>query len=455
MRSMVFVLTVTCVLLSPAMAQQAVGWRTDGTGRYLDADPPTEWAKDKNVVWATPMPDRSNATPILVGDKIFVCSQPTTLVCVNAADGKILWQKTNTYMDVLSPAEAAKAKEDLSRADGLYKKLNPIKKEFGRVRSALRKKPKDEALLTQAKDLRAKMRDLQKQIKPLDTYRPPPTHPVNGHSTCTPVSDGKKVWVLFGTGVAACYDLDGTRLWAKVVQKPTAGYGQSASPLLLGEKFIVHILSLVALDKATGKVLWEAKAPSKFGSIVHARAGDVDVVCCAGGDVIRVADGAALARRLGNLAYCAPVVDGRTVYYVQTGGRGVRLGEIADAKIKTERLWQTQPRKDRYYASPVCHDGLIYAVTQKGILSAIDAKDGKVVYEQDLKLGKGTVYPSIALAGEYLFVSSDNGTTVVAKLGRTFEEVARNSLETFRACPVFAGKRLYIRAYKKLYCIGT
>ena len=38
--------------------------------------------------------------------------------------------------------------------------------------------------------------------------------------------------------------------------------------------------------------------------------------------------------------------------------------------------------------------------------------------------------------------------------GRQFEEVARNSLEEFRSSPVFAGKRMYIRTTKHVYCIG-
>jgi hypothetical protein len=48
-----------------------VGWRTDGTGRYPDAQPPTEWSAQSNVVWKTPLPKPSNATPILVGDRLF------------------------------------------------------------------------------------------------------------------------------------------------------------------------------------------------------------------------------------------------------------------------------------------------------------------------------------------------------------------------------------------------
>ena len=55
------------------------GWRTDGTGRYPDAKPPVTFAPGENVVWATPLPSWSNASPVLVEDRIFVCAEPDTL----------------------------------------------------------------------------------------------------------------------------------------------------------------------------------------------------------------------------------------------------------------------------------------------------------------------------------------------------------------------------------------
>ena len=58
----------------------AVGWRGDGTGVYPDARPPVKWSATENVLWKTPMPGKSNASPILVGDRIFVCSEPSTLL---------------------------------------------------------------------------------------------------------------------------------------------------------------------------------------------------------------------------------------------------------------------------------------------------------------------------------------------------------------------------------------
>ena len=46
------------------------------------------------------------------------------------------------------------------------------------------------------------------------------------------------------------------------------------------------------------------------------------------------------------------------------------------------------------------------------------------------------------------------GTTVVLEPGRTYQEAGRSDLEQTRACPVFSGTRMYVRAGNRLYCIG-
>jgi outer membrane protein assembly factor BamB len=86
--------------LAPVFSQETIGWRTDGTGRYHKADPPQVWGLDKNVVWKTKMPAFSVATPVIVGDKIFVCSDPTSLICLNKADGKILWEQQSSLTEL-------------------------------------------------------------------------------------------------------------------------------------------------------------------------------------------------------------------------------------------------------------------------------------------------------------------------------------------------------------------
>ncbi len=451
MRTML--LLFVCSLVTSTSVIGAVGWRTDGAGKYPAAKPPTKWSANANVAWKTPMPSWSNATPIIVGDKLFVCSEPTTLVCVNLADGKILWTRTNTYFDMLDAAGSTKAKSDNTKAEAISRKIAPLEREHRKLRRQLKKSSNDADLKEKIQNLNKQVRALKAEMKAFDKYRMPKVHKTNGYSSSTPVSDGKNVYVLFGTGVAACYDLAGNRKWIKLIQKPVHDYGHSTSPLLVGDKLLVHVIDVFAVDTKKGAIHWREKSKLAWGSLVHAKVGGADVVVTSSGCVIRISDGEVLTRRLPALSYNTPIINGDRVYFIQARSEVFKLPKNAFEKINRRPLWQATLKKDRYYASPVLHQGLVYAVTQGSIFSVINSKDGSVVYTKNLRLG-GKPYPSITMAGNYLYVSSDNGATVVLKPGREYEEVSRNKLETFRSSPVFKGKRLYIRGYKNLYCIG-
>lgn len=436
---------------SPAGAP--TGWRGDGTGAYPDAQPPVTWSRDSNVVWKAKLPGWSNASPLILGDRLFVCAEPATLACLALKDGAVLWTRTNTYQDILSPDEKVKAKADAAKADDLRAQIKPLREAAKKTAEALKKTPDDAALKATRDELKGKLAPLEEELNRFSTYANPSTHEVNGYSTPTPTTDGKAVYVLFGNGVAACYDADGNRKWAHLVEKPTQGWGHSASPVFVDGKLIVHILKVTALDPANGTILWQTDSSAAWGSPVQARIGDVGVVVTASGDIIRVSDGHKLAQKIAGLAYCAPVVQNGIVYFVQHGGKAIRLPAAAADTIKPETVWTTKPKDDRYYASPVVQDGLIYAVNQHGDWSVIDAADGQIVYEHKLDLD-GTFYPSVTLAGGFVYVSSDNGKTMVLQAGRDYKEVARNTLEPFRSCPVFVGQRVYIRGHDSLWCLG-
>ena len=438
---------------SVCRAGAPVGWRGDGTGRYPEATPPVAWARDTNVVWKTKLPDWSNASPIIVRDRLFVCAEPATLICLSLTDGRILWQATNTYFDILPPAESEKAREEAKQGGQVREKLRGLDGKLRELTEKLKKSPDDEALKAQVDPLKKELEAAKTELKPLETYLTPPTHGVNGYSSCTPTSDGRFVYVLYGNGVAACYDLKGNRRWARVVEKPTQDWGHSSSPLLVGDTLLVQIRQLTALDAKTGATRWQFATDQHWGSPVHARVGDSDVVMTAGGDAARVSDGTGVVRRVSGLSYCAPIVQDGVAYFIETGGKAVRLPEAVGSTNAPAVLWETKPDNDRYYASPVYLDGLIYAVNQKQVFSAIDAATGSIVYSNRLALG-GTAYPSVTLAGKLLYVSSDNGATAVIEPGREFKEVARNRLDEFRSTPVFLGKRMYVRTMKELVCIG-
>lgn len=445
-----------CCLL--ALYASAVGWRTDGTGHYPDAQPPIEWAVDKNVLWSTPLPNWSNASPVLVGDRIFVCAEPATLLCVDRADGKIRWQRNNTWEEMVSPDEGARMKQDLQSADQLTRELRDVEGELRKVADGLQATPDDAGLQAKQTELLPRRDALKRQLAPLANlwYRQPGTHPTNGYTSATPVSDGRYVYVLFGTGIAACYDLEGTRQWITFLEKSSgaSGWGHCVSPVLSGKTLLLHMVNLYALDATTGTVKWKTSSPELWGTPVVTRLGDVPVLVTAHGDILRIADGTMLTRGVRPLDYNSPVVADDIAYFIQAGGKAVKLPATDDGTAP-QVLWQTNPKNDRYYAAPLIHQGLIYDITQAKVFSIIDAATGAVVYTTTLELGGGTVYPSPCLAGNRLFISSESGVTIVMEPGNPPTILATNRLEPFRATPVFDGNRIYIRTLKRLYCLGT
>ena len=457
MRKILLSLLCFVVTLASLAAQEPIGWRTDGTGRYPKADPPKVWGVDKNVVWKTKMPSFSVATPIIVGDKIFVTSEPTSLLCINKADGVILWEKKSSYAELPWTAEE-KVKLEVERAQSavwgkeqqaLEKKLNVLEKmrNDDKEKAKELKKPIDE-LRTQVNELKEKRKALPLLTRATEPYR----DGTAGYSQCTPVSNGKQVFVMFGNCLVACYDLDGTRRWLKQMEHSTAAYGHGSSPTLVGDKLIVHYRDLVALDIKDGAECWRHKIPPLHGTCIPTKIASEDVIFSPTGTLVRVADGKILADKLGQSGDNAPILHDGIAYFIAGNSKALRVPSAITEK--PESLWKANLKGgDYWFSSPIYHDGLIYAINGNCAYSVVDAKTGKLVYQDKLDFG-GRAYPSICQAGKYIYVSSDNGTTIVLEPGREFKEIARNTLETFRSTPIFEGRRMYVRSQKYLWCLG-
>ena len=281
------------------------------------------------------------------------------------------------------------------------------------------------------------------------------THKANGWTSPTPVTDGTHVFTVFGSGVVAAHTVGGERLWARKVEQPAHRWGHSASPVLGGGHLIVHLVDLIALDPATGKESWRAQSKVKWGSPVVTRVAGTEVVITPAGDVFRADDGERIASEIGSLEYATPVVQDGVAYFIEKKATAVRLPEALDGPFET--LWVGRLQGSRHYASPVIHDGLIYAVSREEKFSILDAATGELIDERQLDLGSGSnsAYPSLSLAGGKIYLSTENGTTVVLEQGREYRELARSSIGGFRATPVFAGGRMYLRAFDALYCFGS
>jgi outer membrane protein assembly factor BamB len=431
------------LLVGSAAPSTPVGWRDNGTGCYPHAKPPTEWAEGTNVLWKTKLPGRSQGSPILVGKRLFVVSDPAELLCVDADNGAILWRRSNAPEEIYG---LQKAKE--------------IAAEYTRRKAARRSLEHD---LGQAKGDPDRQKDIRKQLDALTKeYRewsqrfPQPPAYADGETTnsaATPISDGKQVYAVFGNGIVCAYTSGSERRWIKFLETPAIGFGHGSSPALADGKLIVHLNDLFALDAATGETVWRVPLPARHASPLVTKVGQTPVVISPAGAVLRVADGKVLLKNGAlSASECSPVLHEDIVYAVPGGARALRLVPAGEDAVKIEKLWEARTGGGRRTPSPVLHDGLLYSVNTDGILEVLDAANGGAVYKQRLDIG--SLYSSITSAGNYLYLGGTRGTTIVLAPGREYREVARNKLEGFGSSPVFRGRRMFVRTRQHLYCIG-
>jgi len=507
-KSLVFVTIFSNLSCTQVYAEN---WHANGTGRYPDAKPPIEWcaipgSASKNVIWNRPLPSWSNSSPLIMGDRVFVCGEPTaiswpsgeptsrkclnlvdandrcqrylpcwreptSLICLNLADGSILWQRELELIDTLSAnekAELAKVREQdgpiLKSIDELIKQRGILEKE---VVSADRRKEVDEKI----KNVRAEIANIEKQNEALlkvsrnYTKRLTPGwfHGGTGLSTPSPVSDGKYVYVLYGNGIVAAYDRDGNRKWMRFIGRTTGHYGQVASPVVVGDRVIVHLTGISALNTETGETVWHIDAPRETGhnSPIQMRIGATDVIVMSYGEVVAVRDG----RKCSFVGFPpfksywnSPVVENDTAYFnwSQQSWAG-RVSLSPEGEIKTTILlkYPNNNSGDSLYATPVVLDGLLYTLQMGGTFTVYDNSTGQPVYKQQLTPGGSeSWYPSLVAVGGYIYAGHNNGTTVVIKAGREFKEVAQNRTDPYQSTLVFHNNRIYIRTMKGVLCIG-
>lgn len=434
---------------------ELIGWRNDGSGHYDYQGGPV--AGEAVTLWETPLPHRSNASPILAGDRVFVTAEPNRLICLSATDGQILWERTTSYLDL---ADEPSLTEDVC---GLIKQAEAAQ---------LKKFAKDGLELEYTARMEKDLQELPER------FRRPDVHLDSGYSTPTPVSDGENVYVLYGTGLVSSFTLDGERRWNAYPSKPSILFGHSSSPILCEGKLILHTDECVALDLETGEPVW--RRPARYRWATPAVIPGTPLIVLGGGEVIRGTDGQLMADLFPHTEPCdpyvrywgmsSPVVDGHSVYFVDASP--VERNEppsaqrfdltITDEAVSGELRWTKRLRLGKFYASPVVTDERLFVIPSTirgrnddigsvvnrradGTLLVFDKEDGEIL-EGTRELGRDTgVYHTCSLAGNRLWITGHNGKLVVLSAEGTQEELARLQLAPTRSHPLFVGRDLIYR----------
>jgi outer membrane protein assembly factor BamB len=448
-------------------------WRNGGNGLYPGATAATDWKDAGGILWETPLGARGNGCAILVGGRLFFTAEPSMLMCVDAKTGGVLWEKSNEYADLMELTPAARKEMEAEREASKENEgaIAGLERDLYRAERRLRRTPHDSELLSQVDRLKKEIAGLQeKSAGSAAAMKKPPAHDVNGYSSYTPVSDGKHVWVCFGTGVVVCYDLEGRRLWHKRLDAPDHAWGGACSPTLVDGRLIVRFSDYVALDPATGGEVW--RTPS--GGVVFNCPANFELdgryyLYTARGELLRAADGKKLPSQdyeVNAKPWCffnTPSVIGNRVYAAHgcEGEQGDAYAlEIPDSAEKLEKdglkqVWHRTVSKNRYYSSPLVHEGIVYLINREYQMQALDAASGEEIYSERVRGFTGTAYPSLTLAGEVIFVGAEDGNAAFVKPGRAYQEIARTKVDPYRSTPIFNGGTCYLRTHEKLRAISA
>jgi outer membrane protein assembly factor BamB len=294
-------------------------------------------------------------------------------------------------------------------------------------------------------------------------------HPANSPASPTPVTDGKHIYVYFGSRGLFCFDFAGRKVWEHLFGPYRNEEGTGSSPLLWGNLLIQKSDTdeedfLLAVDKRSGKIVWKTSRGGMFRSsstpiVWRAESKDELVVC--GSRQVKGYDpqnGAELwvLEGLTQWVSPSPVTAHGLLYAVSNGpGGNVTLairpggrGNIAATHV----VWKYE-KFAPYISSPIVVGGYLFAVRDGGVMGCINAKTGALAWQQRLP-ARGNYFASPVSADGKIYTLSEEGDVSVVAAKPEFEVLASNSIgERCMASPAISEGLIFIRSDNQLYCI--
>ncbi|MCW5978736.1 MAG: PQQ-binding-like beta-propeller repeat protein [Bryobacteraceae bacterium] len=301
-------------------------------------------------------------------------------------------------------------------------------------------------------------------------------------SSPSPVTDGKTVWVMTGTGILKAFDFSGQERWARDIQKDYGkfglNHGYASSPFLYDGDLIVQVLHgmltddpsyILRIDGASGKTKWrverptdaQRESPDSYTTPALWRKGQTTQLIITGGDYVtghEPATGKELWRQGGlnpekyemNRIIASPVVFGEMIY-VPTRRKPLQAFRM-QGPSKPERVWTFDAGPD--VPTPVTDGKYLYTFDDRGIAHCLDARTGATIWGPE-RIPSATYSASPVLADGKLYMSSEEGLTTVVRAGPKFEILAQNQLDGYTlSSPAISEGQIFLRTANWLYCVG-
>jgi outer membrane protein assembly factor BamB len=307
-------------------------------------------------------------------------------------------------------------------------------------------------------------------------------HAANSYASPTPVIEEGRIYVSYGSPGIACVDTKTCEvLWERRDFVCNHFRGAGSSPIVWNDLLIQHFDGsdrqfLVALDKKTGKTVWEVKRSVDYNDIEPSGKVKADGDWRKAFGTPHVIDwqGTPLLLSSGAKAhYAYDPASGREIWRIDDPGHhsaavrpvaglgmvfiaaGYSQGEVFALKLGGSgvldqsgvawRLKKAAPNKP----SLILDGELLYMINDGGIASCVEAKTGNVLWSQRVQ---GSYSASPLLADGRLYVFNEEGKVGVLKAGREFQLLAENQFESgFMASPAVSGKALFLRTKTALY----
>jgi outer membrane protein assembly factor BamB len=422
-------------------------WRGPaGHGISPESELPTSWSEREGVAWKAPLAGTGASSPIVWGDRVFVTSQ------VGRA--------------AVAPGQHPRlAREEPSLA-GRESPIGGTRHDTDAPRGAIE-------LVVEAFRRSDGTRLWDHRVEATGPF--PELHEKHNLATPTPVTDGERVYAYFGSEGVYAYDFDGKPAWSRDIGDiKSVGLGVASSPVLWRDLLLLQADEdsgeasfIVALDRRTGAEVWRKPRPVQASwttpTLITGPDGKEQLLTSGNEHLIAYdpANGAEIWRTKGldSNAIHTPLQAGSTVIFTAGYPKKIvlalELPKQGDLTAAEPFAW-TYDKGTAYVPSNLVYDGHLYLVSDSGLLTCLDAKTGKLIYEggRPAEQGRYTASPTV-VDGAILLISRDGDASFV-KPGPQHEVLASTSLdEPVAASPAVAGGRLYVRGEQHLYAIGA
>lgn len=408
-------------------------FRGPGAEGKATTNAPLTWSATENIAWKTALPGKGWSSPVISADRIWL---------------------TTAIESPISPEEARRRIDMAKGYKGDLKAAGPV---------SLRLISLDRRTGRQLYD-----------VELFHVETPDALHKINSYASPTPVLEGDRIYCHFGTyGTAAVDAQSGRILWTRRFEIDHI-VGPGSSPVLYGNLLILTCDGgdkqyLVAVEKQTGKTVWQTDRPP-----IDAKDGDMRKSFCTplivndGTRVQMIVPGAQwlvsydprtgkehwrLNHGRGFSLVPRPVYGQGMVYFCTGFGKAKLLAVRTDGQgdvSGTHVAWESD-RQIALRPSPLLHDGLLYIISDTGVATCCDAASGKVEWTKRIA---GNYSASPLLVDGRIYFFSEDGKTTVIKAGKKFEELAVNTLDD--GCMASAAAlegALYVRTRGFLYRI--